>query len=301
MNGTAVIMGRSGRFGGAMAQALGAAGWQVRPWRRGTDDLTALAQGADVIVMASNPPYHRWAAEMPALHALARDAALASGALVLFPGNVYVYGAGSGPVLGRDTPHRATNPLGRLRIGVEQAYARAGVRTLILRAGDFLDTAPSGNWFDRLMVPALARGVLRYPGPPGVAHAWAFLPDMARAAVGLLADPARLRGVTEVPFAGYTLTGSDMAAALARVTGRAVALRPIPWWQLRLLRPVMPVLGGVLEMRYLWDMPHRLDDGPLRALLPDFAPTPLDEALRQATAHLHLAGAPAGTMAPARP
>jgi nucleoside-diphosphate-sugar epimerase len=284
-----------------MARALGAAGWQVRPWRRGADDLSAMAQGADVIVMASNPPYHRWAAEMPALHAAARDAALASGALVLFPGNVYVYGAGSGPVLGVDTPHAATNPLGRLRIGVEQAYARAGVRTLILRAGDFLDTAPSGNWFDRLMVPGLPKGVLRYPGPPGAAHAWAFLPDMARAALGLLADPARFRGVTEVPFAGYTLTGADMAAALARVTGCAVALQPFPWWQLRLLRPVMPVLGGVLEMRYLWDMPHRLDDGPLRALLPDFAPTPLDDALRAATAHLRLAAAPAGDRAPARP
>jgi len=286
MTGTAVIMGQSGRFGSAMAKAMTAAGWTLRTYRRGHDDLDRMAEGADVIVVASNPPYHQWAAQLPALHAAVQHAAKASGALVLLPGNVYVYGEGSGPLLTPRTAHAARNPLGRLRVEIESSYERAGLRTLILRAGDFLDTSPSGNWFDRLMTPKLARGVLRYPGRANVPHAWAYLPDMARAALGLLADHAEYDGVTEVLFPGYTLTGSELAEALGEVMGRQVNVRPFPWWQLRLMRPFMPVLGGLLEMRYLWDMPHRLDGTGLEHALPGFSPTPVAEALTAATAHL---------------
>ena len=287
MTRTAVIMGQNGKFGGAVARALATAGWTLRAFRRGQDDLTQMALGADVIVMGAHPPsYDLWSAQMPGLHHRVQQAALASGVLVLFPGNVYVYGMGAGPVLGPDTPHAATNPLGRLRVDVETAYARAGVRTLILRAGDFIDAAPSGNWFDRFMTPRLAKGIFRYPGRTDVPHAWAFLPDLGRAAAALLDDPARYHGVTEVLFPGYTLTGADMAAILSRCVGRDVAPRPFPWWQVRMLRPFMPALGGVLEMRYLWDMPHRLDQSGFRALVPDFVETPVQTALHQATAHL---------------
>lgn len=286
MTGTAVIMGQNGRFGSAMAKAMTAAHWSLRSYRRGQDDLDQMAQGADVIVVAAVPPYHQWAAQLPALHAAVQRAAKASGALVLLPGNVYVYGAGSGPLWTAETPHAATNPLGRLRVEIEDSYARAGVRTLILRAGDFLDTKPSGNWFDRLMTPGLARGVLRYPGSPDVPHAWAYLPDMARAALGLLGDHRRMTGVNEVLFPGYTLTGAQLAEALGEVMGRPVTLRPFAWWQLHLLRPFMPVLGGLLEMRYLWDMPHRLDGTGFERALPDFSPTPLVQALTASTAHL---------------
>lgn len=287
MTKTAVIMGKNGKFGRAISLALAEAGWTLRTYRRGQDDLNQMAQGADVIVMAAHPPYyHLWAKQMPAQHRAVQQAALASGALVLFPGNVYVYGDGSGPLWDAGTPHAATNPLGRLRAEVEASYADAGVRTLILRSGDYLDTAPSGNWFDRFMTPGLAKGVFRYPGRPDVAHAWAFLPDLARAAVGLLDDPARYQGVTEVLFPGYTLTGSEMATALAQVMGRDVDLRPFPWWQIRVLRPFMSALAGVLEMRYLWNMPHRIDGTGLAQALPGFQPTPLPDAFRAATAHL---------------
>lgn len=287
MTRTAVIMGQNGKYGGAVARALAEAGWSLRTWRRGQDDLAQMAQGADVIVMGAHPPYyHLWAAQMPGLHSAVQRAALASGALVLFPGNVYVYGDGTGPLWTADSPHAAANPLGRLRAEVEAAYTRAGVRTLILRAGDYIDTEPSGNWFDRFMTPRLAKGVFRYPGRPDVAHAWAYLPDLARAAAGLLEDPARYQGVTEVLFPGYTLTGAEMATALAGVMGRAVTLRPFPWWQIRLLRPFMPALGGVLEMRYLWDLPHHLDGTRLAQLLPEFTATPVPLALTAATTHL---------------
>lgn len=286
MGKTVLVLGSNGRFARHSAAAFANAGWVVRH-ASCKDDLTQVAQGADVIVMGWHPPsYNLWAEQMPALHARVQEGAKASGALALVPSNVYVFGEGSGTVWAAETPHGATNPLGRLRAEVDASYARSGVRAIILRAGDYIDPVPSGNWFDRFMAARVAKGAFRYPGRRDVPHAWAYLPDLARVAVALLEDPAKYDGVTEVLYPGYTLTGEEMAKALERVAGREVALRAFPWWQIHLLRPFMPVLKGVLEMRYLWNTPHQLDGSVFRALAPEFVPTPLDEALRAATAHL---------------
>ena len=44
----------------------------------------------------------------------------------------------------------------------------------------------------------------------------------------------------------------------------------------------------LLEMRYLWDMPHQLDGTRLARLLPDFRPTDPAEAIARALAHLEV-------------
>lgn len=286
MTQTVLILGGQGRFARHAADAFAAAGWEVRHAGR-SDDLTHAAQGTDVIVMGWNLPYHRWALDLPGQQARVIAAAKATGASVIIPGNVYVFGPDVGPVWGVDTPHLAKNPLGQARIALEQAWRDSGVPVILLRCGDFLDDAPSGNWFDRMMTPALQKGVLRYPGRNDISHAWAYLPDAARAAVALAEMRDRLPRYAEVPFPGYALSGKELARALADARGQDVALRHFGWWQLRLMRPFMPIIGGLLEMRYLWNTLHRLADQPFRTLLPDFQTTPLRDALRAATAHLY--------------
>ncbi|MCR8548273.1 epimerase [Salipiger sp. P9] len=300
--GKALVLGGHGRFGSHVAEAFWNAGWEVSLYQRGTD-LMAAARGADVIVNGWNPPYHLWAAELPGLTDRVIAAARVSGATVLQAGNLYVYGAGSPECLSVDTPHRARNPLGRLRIRTEAQLRAAGVKVILLRAGDFLDTEPSGNWFDRILAPKLAKGVLTYPGAPEIPHAWAFLPDVGRAALALAERRGDLPSFTEVLFPGSPLSGRDIAAHLETITGHDVALRGFSWWPLHLARPVWPMAGDLLEMRYLWNMPHRLDPAPFRALLPEFRTTPAEEALRAATAHLMdppASRAPSGAAAPAR-
>ncbi|WP_232796359.1 Rossmann-fold NAD(P)-binding domain-containing protein [Roseovarius salinarum] len=286
MRKTVLILGASGRFGRNIATPFEAAGWLVRGFRRGTDDLDAAAQGADVIANGWNPPYHRWAAELPGLHAQVRRAALRHECTVLLPGNVYVFGRDAGVVWRADTPHRATNRLGRLRIELEAAYRDEGVRTILLRGGDFLDTEASGQVFDRLMAHRIARGVLHYPGRLDVPHAWAYLPDFARAFQLLAEARDGLPRFADIPFPGHTLTGAEVVATLERVTGRPLRVRPVPWWLLRLVQPAMPVLSGTREMRYLWDIPHRLDGARFSELLPDFRATSAEEALAAAAAPL---------------
>lgn len=282
MGGNILVLGANGRFGRNISMAFARAGWTVTPFNRARDSLESAAQGADVIAMGWNLPYHRWAAEMPDLHAQVRAVALRHDATVLLPGNVYVFGEGSAPVLKESTSHRSCHPLGKLRIDMETAYRDAGVRTILLRAGDFLDTEASGNWFDRMIASRVWKGRIAYPGPFDRAHAWAFLPDYARAFVQLAEQRHSLPPFSDIPFPGYTLTGQDLATALSKATGNPVQVKPFAWWPFRLLRPVMPLLNGVFEMRYLWSMPHQLDDTRFTELLPQFAPTDLTKALQAA-------------------
>lgn len=279
---TVLILGSTGRFGRHAALQFASRGWTVRHFDRSKDDLLRRSEGADVIVNAWNPPYTEWARDVPALHRRVIDAAQSAGATVIVPGNVYVFGPETPLPWSERSPRAATNPLGRIRIDMEQAYRRSGVRTIILRAGDFIDTRASGNWFDRIMTPRLDRDIFTYPGDPQADHAWAFLPDLARAAADLAEMRDALPGFADIPFPGYTLTGAAMARSLSKITGRDIRLKRMNWLPLRLAVPFWPMAKPLLEMRFLWNLPHRLDGSRLRDLLPDFRETPVDKALASA-------------------
>ncbi len=282
MGGSALILGANGRFGGAVAGSLAGAGWRVRAFARGRDDLMQAARGADVIVNGWNPAYPRWQRELPLQTARLIAAARASGATVIVPGNVYVYGPDMPARLTPGTPQRARNPLGRARREMETAWRDSGVATILLRAGDFIDTAPSGTWFDRVLTARLDRGSFTWMGRWDLPHAWAFLPDLARAALALAERRRELARFEEIPFPGYSLGGEEMARVLERACGRALRRRNHDWTLFRALAPISPLLRHVLEMRYLWDRPHVLDETRFREVLPDFRPTPPVDALRQA-------------------
>ena len=270
MQKSVLILGASGRFGRNAADAFWNAGWSIRTFDRRRDDLNEAARGADVIVAAWNPAYPDWAAEIPALHARIQDAARLSGAMVLIPGNVYVYGAQTPAPWREDTPHNATNPLGELRIGMEQSYRDSGVQTVILRAGDFIDTEASGNWLDRMMLPSLPKDKFTYPGQPDIPHAWAYLPDLTRAAAEIAGQKESLPGFTDVTFPGYTLTGLEMTDMLTAVTGRSIALRRMSWLPLHLASAGLA--AGALAVGNALPVGHAALAGkrPVRRALPAF-------------------------------
>ena len=274
MTQTVLILGANGRFGRNAADAFWNAGWRVRSFDRAHDDLMAAATGADVIVNGWNPPYPDWAAMVPDLTAQVIAAAKASGATVILPGNVYVYGKNAPPVFEAATPHAATNPLGRIRIDMEAAYRHSGVQTIVLRVGDFIDTAPSGNWLDKIIMKQTAtRGIVTAPGDPDAPHAWGYLPDLARAAVALADMRDRLASFEIVPFPGYTLSIQEIADLAAQALGKDLRVKRLNWAPLLLAAPFWKMGRGLVEMRYLWSLPHRISPDRFNALLPDFRAT----------------------------
>jgi len=278
MTGTVLILGASGLFGSRCAQAFAVAGWTVRRYQRGTD-MNAAAIGADVIVNGLNPPmYHDWARLIPQLTEQVIAAAKASGATVIVPGNVYPFGDQPGP-WGPDTAHRPVARKGHIRMAMEAAYRSADVQVILVRGGDFLDAAKPTTAMNMVSLKSAPKGKIALMGASDAPRAYAYLPDLARAAVELAAIRARLPRYTDVPFAGLTFSMDDLRRELQRQTCRKFHYTPFPWWFMRAAAPFWELARELIEMRYLMTTPHRLDPAPMASLLPQFETTPFTDVV----------------------
>jgi nucleoside-diphosphate-sugar epimerase len=317
----ALVLGANGRLGAAVVQAFAAAGWTVLAQARrppaalprgathlaldvaNTAGLAAAAVGARVVVHGLNPLYTRWASDVMPLfhHGLAVAERL--GATFMLPGNVYNFGAQMPALLSERTPQRPTTRKGRIRVAMEaELQARAqqgGLRSVVIRAGDFFG-AGSGSWMDLVITKSLRQGKLVYPGALHLAHAWAYLPDLARAFVAAASRADELPPFVDLSFAGNTLTGAELLATLERAAA-ALALAPrrghfkhgsMPWAVLKLAGLVVPMWREIAEMSYLWHVPHALDGTALARTLGPLPATPLDVAMRDTLWLLGLAEQP---------
>ena len=311
-----LVLGANGRFGAAAAQAFRDAGWRVLAQVRrtpaapaegieavtvplaDTDALARAAAGASVVVHAVNPIYTRWDEEaMPLLEA-GLAVAQRLGAHFMLPGNVYNFGESMPPLLREDTPQRPSTRKGEQRVAMEAAIARAcesgDITGTVIRAGDFFG-AGSGSWLDLAIAKSLREGKLVYPGPMGLAHAWAYLPDLARAFVAVAEQGGA--GFRTLHFGGHTLTGTELLAALEHAAAE-LGIAPargfrhggMPWGFIRAVGFVHPMWRELARMSYLWRVPHALDGRRLAALY-GVRSTPLPQALRSALIELGLAGA----------
>ncbi len=282
MENTVLILGPTGRLGRNAALAFENAGWEVRRFDRSKDNLWDAAWGASVIVNGWNPLYPQWAAEVPGQTAQIIEVAKAGGATVIVPGNVYVYGAQAPERFAHDTPHLATNPLGRVRIEMETAFKNSGVQTIVVRSGDFLDTEASGNWFDMIIAKPVAKGHISYPAPLDRPHAFTYLPDIAATMVALANKRGELAMFEDVLVPSFILTGTTLAAAISDVVGHPVRAKRMSWWPIQIASVAWPLGRALVEMRYLWCKPHHIDASRHAELCSDVAQTPLRDALRQA-------------------
>jgi len=304
---TALVLGATGGIGGEMARRLVAGGWQVkalhrtgakaaRPgdginWLPGDAmqraDVVAAAKGVQLIVHAVNPPgYRNWGQLVLPMIDNSIEAARASGARIVLPGTVYNYGPDVLPLLWEDAPQNPVTRKGKIRAEMEarlKAASTEGVRTLVVRAGDFFGPKAGNNWFSMgLIKPGQPVSSIVDPGMPGLGHQWAYLPDLAEAMFRLVELDDKLP-----PFAAYQMKGHwdadgrQMAAAIRRVTGQPkLKVRRFPWWLVTLASPFVTLFREMREMRYLWQQPVYMSNQRLRELLGAEPRTPLDVAVR---------------------
>jgi nucleoside-diphosphate-sugar epimerase len=280
---TVLILGASGKIGRNFGRAFAAAGWEVRNYDRKKGNMAEAAIGADVIVNGLNPPnYHDWDRIIPQITRDVLRAAKASGATVIVPGNVYVYGDQPGP-WDAETPHRPVARKGRIRAEMEAEYRKAaadGVRSITIHAGDFID--PEGDDVMRMFVlRALKGGKVTAGGDPAVVRTYAYLPDLARAAVMLAEIRAELPAFADIPFEGHAFSANALKVEIERQLGRGLTITQFPWWAMRLAAPFWELARELGEMRYLYGTEHRLSGAALARLLPGFKATPFAEVLAQ--------------------
>lgn len=209
------------------------------------------------VVYAVNPAYTRWDAELQPLFHQGLALAERLGARLMLPGNVYNYGAAMPACLTPSTPQRPTTRKGELRCAMEaelQRRSAAGLSAVVIRAGDFYGCG-SGSWLDQAIARDLGRGAISYPGALDLEHAWAYLPDLARAFVAVASQAAAPRWQS-LNLEGHTLTGRALVAAIeAAATDlgmrppRGWRLRALPWGLMRIASPFAPMLRELLRMR----------------------------------------------------
>jgi nucleoside-diphosphate-sugar epimerase len=308
-NKTVLVLGATGGIGGETARQLRDAGWTVRAFKRGTtesaqrndgmtwlrgdamnrDDVMRAAEGCSVIVHAVNPPgYRDWGKLVLPMLDNTVAAAIAQRATIVLPGTVYNFGPDAFPILREDSPQHPVTRKGAIRVQLEQrleAASRQGARVIIVRAGDFFGPKLGNNWFSQGMLkPGQPVSSISNPAAAGVGHQWAYVPDMARTIVELLARPEVLEPFERFHMAGHwDVDGLQMAKAIQRVVARRTGHTPritrTPWWLLRLAAPFVPTLRELMEMRYLWNEALQMSNSRLLQVLGHEPHTPLEQAI----------------------
>ena len=190
-----------------------------------------------------------------------------------------------------------TTVKGKIRIAMEQKLEQSGVRGIVIRAGDFFGSG-TGTWFDAVSVKDIRKGSFTSPGGLTTATAWAYLPDLAQTFVKVAQERASLASFEVLHFKGRSVSAQqwlDVLTPLAHAQKwiapqHGVKLKRLPWLAIRIGAVFVPSWAALLEMRYLWDTPHALDNARLVQLIGPEPHTPLDKAVRQSLVDLgHLA------------
>jgi nucleoside-diphosphate-sugar epimerase len=314
-NRTALVIGVTGSIGGEVAEVLLNRGWQVRAlhrnparamasprvpksiqWIKGdamqSRDVMEAAAGTTLIVHAANPPnYRNWRGLALPMLDNTIAAAKASRARILLPATIYNFGAEAPRLLKENSPQNPITRKGQVRVEMELKLQKAslyGVRSLVVRAGDFFGPGAGNSWLTRGMTSSspLLRSVFN-PGSANSGHAWAYLPDLAETMVRLIeceGSGGTARGLATYEafhFAGHWFEqDADMAELVCRVRGvSSRRIKAFPWWAIKLASPLVNACHEMLEMRYLWEVPLQLDNSKLRALIGAEPHTPAEIAV----------------------
>jgi nucleoside-diphosphate-sugar epimerase len=306
MEKAVLVLGSTGSFGGAVARELIRLGRPVRCLVRDkfkarrrfgepnnleliegdVQDMDALrrtAAGCGAIVHGVNYPYHQWVPWMEA--ATRRVLKVADGKVLLFPGNVYLFGKQTGQPLDENAPFRPDTKKGALRIKLENLLMEASregrTQTVVLRAGDYYGPTVRNGLVDPIFGNAVQGRTLRAIGRLDIDHQWAYVPDLARVGIDLMDLSCQLPEHTVVHYEGHVASPQKSFLQLvAKRAGRPnLAAKRFPWWLLRLVGVLDPTLRQLMELRYLFDQTVIIAGNGLKQLLPAFQPTPLEESI----------------------
>ncbi len=283
---THVVLG-TGTIGSTLANYLATDGHTVRAVNRSgargaldpavsltSGDITnpvfaasALA-GADVVYQVTQPAYHRWAGEFPALQDAVLNAAEAAGASVVLADNLYCYGD-PGTTITEATPEIPASTKGEIRKAMsDDALARhaAGrVRVALSRPSNYVGA--DYEVFRDLIIARLRGGKpAQILGSADQPHSFSYADDVARA-MAAIGTSDKGWGRAWVAPTMEPITQRDLLTRLWVAAGhegdpRFSALSGLP---MRMLGLFMPALGASIEMMYEWDKPFIADSAQFEA------------------------------------
>jgi len=282
---TALVLGVSGGFGKHMAMALLQQDWHVQVLLRDSkklpkelqgrvrvyegnafnhEDVKLASKGCAALVYGINVPYERWQQEAIPLLNVSLEVAKQETMTFLFPGNVYVYDPQQGPSFLEGSPKKSITVKGDIRIQMEALLADAaqnGLKVLLIRAGDFFGKDLASSWMNFILKANPKHYTLTVPGPMQMPHTWAYLPELAQQACGLLEQDNWPGNYHEVHFEGHRFSFDDLKNVIEKRTGKPVKVRKLPWWLFNILGFFKADIRELVAMKYLWFNEINLETG----------------------------------------
>ncbi len=261
-----------------------------------TDPVAARSAcaGAEVVVMAANLPYNRWASELHPMVDGALAAAIAVGARFVMVDNLYAYGSPGVPITDT-TPEAATTRKGALRREVGRrlraAHADGAPGVTIGRFADYYGPGP----FDSSLVNMLGiRRALAGKAPQAFVaadqpHTFVYLADAARGFATLVERP-EADGRSWILPAAPAVTQRELLAIVAAEAGIAPRLGRVTPAMLAVAGLVSPQLREAREVVAQFARPYvtRADD--FEAAFGPSETTPHERAVAETIAHFRSAG-----------
>ncbi len=300
---TIAIIGAAGAIGRSIADAYHTSGQSVRLVGRSEAPLKAMMKpgdeiviadvasaegcraavaGADVAVYTLGVPYTKKDfAQYPAMMQLFVEAAEAAGIKrALLITNVYPYGLPQAARVSETHRRAPCSVKGEYRKQQEDIFLAAeGFEPVSLRLPDFYGPNVAGSLLGQVVAAAKTGGTGNLLGPADLPHEFVFTPDVGPVVKSLIEFPGKLSGAYNFAGSGV-ISMRGLAELFYKAAGHQPKLRVMPPWMQSLAGLFMPVLRELKEMQYLLETPVLLDDGKLRALLPNLKKTSYEQGAR---------------------
>src|SRR6188472_4133792 len=221
------------------------------------DDAVRAMTGADAAMFCVNPPFATWLTTFRPLLQCAIAAARQTNSRLVFPANVWIYGAGRvDQLIAESHMPSPTSRRGRLRAEMEQGIHAAGIRYAMVRLPEFY--GPSVVSFTaRVFRAALADRRVLWPGPLDVTSELVYMPDAARVLVEVAVAADCDASVFHLP--GVRTTPRQFAELVYRAAGRKPRVFGVPHWLLSAAGVFDPTARGAADIGHLWRYPILLD------------------------------------------
>ena len=279
MNGLTVVFG-NGAVGHLVTEILVGRGDAVRIAQRSrpadlpngidycrcdvlnADDVRRAVAGATQVLLSVAFPYDSrvWATAWPTTMRHVVEACADVGARIVFIDNLYQLGPQSEPRR-EDMPlcDKGGKPAALAETTRIWQAASDRVRFAALRCPDFYGPGVAVSYLGATGLGQIAKGKAALLISPDTLHDFAYVPDIARAAVTLLDAPDDAFGqVWNMPCAP-TRTPREILTLGAAAIGKPPKVMAIPLWSLPIGGLFMGFMKEVADVGFTWDRPYRVD------------------------------------------
>ncbi len=247
-------------------------------------DLTSLVQNHTVVFHGINYPYQLWHQWMIPHTRRILEACTATGATLLFPGNIYEFGPTPDPIT-ESTPPAPVGPKGQLRLDLYQllrSHAQhTGLPVIYLRLPDFFGPNVTNGLLTMLFGHAVSGKTPTWPIKVDIPHQFAYTPDIAQLFYQLVQTTPTSPWV-EWNYGGHLIPSiRHWVNLMGTILQCEMTVRPIPKAILYALGWFNPVIKELRENFYLFEQSIVLDDAALHRFLKQVPLTPLTDATRE--------------------